>query len=74
MVKVKTIMIGQHATGIALSSRIVMTTGNGMVKSKNPILLKQNGGSLQMTKDWKDWGRGALKSMNWAKRKSATGK
>ena len=27
-----------------------------------------------MTKDWKDWGRGVLKSMNWEKRKGKTGK
>ena len=46
MVKVKTIMIRTGVTGAAISRRIVMAIGNEVVKSKNPILLKENGGSL----------------------------
>ena len=43
-----------------------MTIGNGVVKSNNLILLKENGGSLQLTEDWT---RRVLKSMNWVNRK-----
>ena len=50
--KVKTIMTGTRAAGIAISRRIVMTIGNEVVKSNNPILLKEYGGSLQLTEDW----------------------
>ena len=71
MAKVKTIMIGTCAAGTAISRRIVMANENGVVKSNNPILLKENGGSLQLTEDW---ARGVLKSMNWMKRKGTTGK
>ena len=44
MEKVKRIMIGTRAAGTALSRRFVM--------ANNPILLKENGGSLQLTEDW----------------------
>ena len=71
MAKVKTIMIGTRAAGTAISRRIAMAIGNGMVKSSNPILLRKNAGSLQLTEDW---ARGVLKSMNWVKRKGTTGK
>ena len=43
-----------------------MTIGNGVVKSNNLILLKENGGSLQLTENWT---RRVLKSMNWVNRK-----
>ena len=49
--KFKTIMIGTRATGTALSRRIVMTIRDGVVKSNNLILLKENRGSLQLTED-----------------------
>ena len=48
-----------------------MAIGNGVVKSNSPTLLKENGGSLELTKDW---ARGIIKSMNWTKRKTTTGK
>ena len=48
-----------------------MTIGNGVVRSNSPILLKENGGSLELTEDWV---RGVIKSMNWTKRKGTTGK
>ena len=43
MAKVKTIMIGTHTAGTAISRRIVISIGNGVVKSNNPILLKEKG-------------------------------
>ena len=51
MGKVKTIMVGTHAAGTAVSHRIVMVIGDGVVKSNNPILLKKNGGLLQLMED-----------------------
>ena len=64
-------MIGTRAAGTAISRRIVMAIGNGVVKSNSPTLLKENGGSLELTKDW---ARRFIKSMNWTKRKGTTGK
>ena len=71
MKKIKTIMTGTQTAGTAISCRIVMAIGNGVVRSNSPILLKENGGSLELTKDW---ARGVIKSMNWTKRKKTTGK
>ena len=69
--KVKTIMIGTSTAGTAISRLIVIGIGNVVVKSNNPILLKENGGPLQLTEDW---ATRVLKSMNLVKRKGTTGK
>ena len=45
-------MIGTPAPGTAISRRIVMAIYNGVVRSNSPTLLKENGGSLGLTKDW----------------------
>ena len=52
MEKIKTIMIGTRVAGTTISRRIVMAIGNGVVKSNSLALLKENGGSLELTKDW----------------------
>ena len=70
MKKIKTIMIGTRAAGTAISCRIVTAISNGVVRSNSPILLKENGGSLELTEDWS---RGVIKSMNWTKKKGTTG-
>ena len=67
MAKVKTIMIGLSTAGTAISRHIVISIGNGVVKSNNPILRKKNGGSVQLTENW---ARGVLK----VRRKGTTGK
>ena len=51
MAKVKTIVIGTRAIGTVISRGIVLVIGNGVAKSNNPILLKENGRSLQLTED-----------------------
>ena len=51
-------MIGMPADGTAISCRIVMAIGNGVMQSNNPIL--DNGGLLQPMEDWT---RGVLKSI-----------
>ena len=48
-----------------------MAIGNAVVKSNNAKLVKENGGSLQLTEDWAG---GVLKSINWVKRKGTTEK
>ena len=48
-----------------------MAIGNGVVRSNSPTLLKENGGSLELIKDWAG---GVIKSMNWTKRKGTTAK
>ena len=64
-------MIGTRVAGTAISHRIVMAIGNGVVRSNSPIMLNENGGSLESTMDW---ARGVIKSMNWTKRTGTTGK
>ena len=48
-----------------------MVLGNGVVKSNNPILLKENAGLLQLTEDCAG---GVLKFANLVRRKGTTGK
>ena len=48
-----------------------MYIGNGVVRLNSATLLKENGGSLDLTEDW---ARGVIMSMNWTKRKGTTGK
>ena len=69
MKKIKTITIGTRASGIVISRHIVMAIGNGVVRSSSLTLLKENGGSLELTKDW---AQGVIRSMNWTKRKGTT--
>ena len=52
MAKVKTVMTGTHAAGAAISRCIVMAFGNQAVKSNNPILVRENWGTLQLNEDW----------------------
>ena len=69
MKKIKTIMIGTGAAGTAISRRIVMAIGNGLVRLNCPTLLNENGGSLELNEDW---ARRVMKSLNWTKRKGTT--
>ena len=64
-------MIRTRAAGTAISRRIVVAIGNGVVRSNSLTLLKENGGSLELNEDW---ARGFIKSMNWIKRKGTTRK
>ena len=70
MAKAKIIMIGTRTAGTAINLHFVMVIGNGVVKSNNTIMLKENGRSLQVMEDW---ARGVLKSINLVRRKGATG-
>ena len=63
-------MIGTRTAGTAINRRFVMVIGNGVVKSNNTIMSKENGGSLQVMEDW---ARGVLKSINLVRGKGTTG-
>ena len=55
MKKIKTIgrpSLEHGTAGTVISRRIVMAIGNGVVRSNSPTLLKEKGGSLEITKDW----------------------
>ena len=67
----KTIITGTQTAGTAMSRHINMAIDNGVVRSNSPTLLKGNGSSLELTKDWAP---GVIKSMNWTIRKGTTGK
>lgn len=69
--KVKVLMIGTRSAGTAISRRLVVAIGKGIVKANNPKSLRENGGWIELTEDW---ARGIIKSMNWTKRKATTGK
>ena len=71
MRKIKDIILDTEAAGTAISRRIAIAIGNGVLKANNPKLLKEYGGSIGLTDMW---ARGILKSMNWVKRKGTTGK
>ena len=63
--KIKTIMIVTPAAATAISRRIVMAIGNGVVGSNSVTLSKENRGSLA---------RGVIESVNQTQRKDTTGK
>ena len=50
---------------------MVIGIGTGVIKANCPSKLKNFGGHIALTEGW---ARGVLKSMEWSKRKSATGK
>ena len=62
---------GVRITGGAISRTMVIAIGTGVIKANCPSKLKNFGGHIALTEGW---ARGVLKSMDWSKRKSATGK
>ena len=62
-------MIVTRAGGTVISRLTVVAIGNGVVRSSSLALLKENGGSSELTKDW---GQGVLQSIKWDKRKVTT--
>ena len=50
---------------------MVTAIGTGVVKGNEPNLLKEYGGTLELTEIW---ARTVLNSMDWVKRKGTTGK
>ena len=52
-----------------INSRIVRALGKGVVKAKDRTLLVENGGSIEITRDW---ALSVLKRMNMVKRRGST--
>ena len=69
--KIKDVIIGSRLAGKAISRNIVVAIGTGIVKANEPRILREFGGSLELTEGW---ARNVLKGMDWVKRKGTTGK
>ena len=50
---------------------MAVAIGTGVVKANEPKILREFGGSLELTEGW---ARNVLKGMDWVKRKETTGK
>ena len=71
LVKIKEAIIGIGLTGAVISRKMVISTGNGLLKVNDLNSLSELGGGITLTDNW---ARGVLKSMDWVKRKGITGK
>ena len=71
MLEIKEIIVGIRLAGAAISQKMVIAIGTGVIKANNASLLLEFGGSITLTENW---ARGVLKNMNWVKRKGTTGK
>ena len=69
--KVKDIAIGTRQAGGVINRRQILNIAKGVVKSNNPDILVEVGGTVELTNRW---ARGILSDMNWCKRKGTTGK
>ena len=71
MTETKLILTNLRIAGCAISTKVVISVGNGVLACKCPERLAINGGSITL---WIKWARNLLKSMNWSRRKGTTGK
>ena len=62
---------GVRMAGGVTSRKMVNAVGTGVIKENCPLKLKDFGGHIAPTESW---ARGALKLMEWSKRKGITGK
>ena len=69
--KIKEVVIGVKLSGTVISSKMVISIGNRVLKANDPNTLSEFGGHITLTDDW---ARGILQSMDWVKRKGTTGK
>lgn len=69
--KVKDIAIGTRQAGGVINRRQILNIAKGVVKSNNPEILVEFGGTVELTNRW---ARSILSDMNWCKRKGTTGK
>ena len=61
MAKIKDVIVGTRAAGTVITRRIAIAIGNGVIKANNASLLKQYGGTIELTEQW---ARYLLNSMN----------
>ena len=71
MTEIKLILTDLRIAGCAISRKVVISVGNGVLACKCPERLAINGGSITLSIKW---AQNLLKSMNWSRRKGTTGK
>ena len=69
--KVKDIAIGTRQAGGVINRRQIVNIAKGVVRANNPDILKEFGGTVELTNRW---ARSVLSDLNWSKRKGTTGK
>ena len=69
--KIRDFIIGSRLAGTAISQKMVIAIGPDVIKLNEPNILKEFGGSLELTEGC---ARNALNNMDWVKRKGTTGK
>ena len=69
--KIKDVIIESRLAGTVTSQKRVIAIGTGVTKANVAKILKDFGGSLELTEGW---ARNVLKNMGWMKRKETTGK
>ena len=69
--EVKSILHNLRVSGGAVTRKTVIAIGNAVLKARCPEMLEENGGSITLTSKW---ARGALKSLDWVKRRYTTAK
>ena len=69
--KIRDIIIGSRLAGTALSRKMVVAIGTGVIKANEPKILKEFGGSLELTEGC---ARNILKNMIGRRGKGQLGK
>ena len=69
--KVKDIIVGSRLSSTAISQKMVIAVATRVIKANDPNILREFGGSLELTKGW---ARSLLKSMDRVKRERTIGK
>ena len=50
--KIKDVLIGSCLAGKVISRKMAVVIGTGVVKANEPKILREFGGSLELTEDW----------------------
>ena len=64
-------VIGARLSGAVISRKMVVSIGNGFLKTNDPNTLSESGGHITLTDNWS---RRILQSMDWIKLKETNGK
>ena len=71
LTEIKPILNNLHIPGAAITLKVVIAVGNGMVSARCPEKMAKNGGCIIfLTK----WARNVLQSLDWVKRTATTTK
>ena len=68
---IKVVIIGSRLAGTVISRKMVVAIGTSVVKVNELKILREFGGSLDLTEGWT---RNILKGIYWVERKGMTGK